>query len=344
MESGKTFIFKIDAKKKEIENRYIREFNSLYYKIGNDLINIVTNSNSVNFGATLQNYKPDYTSIFRKIFQDAKASGMGFEIRSQFNFNKRNIIELKNIEVAKEEQEKVNNRFDILYTIISNNKTEELVSNDFLESEAKYFGELYTDAQGDYVKYVNNIQEKINETKAEILLLAGALLASQIQRRKNLQKQLEAFEKQLVKVQENAKIETIKLFKKQLQDKIPVRSKSNAEYGTGQASSEIREAEYQAFKQSGAVETPKPSIAGGVVVGKLLVESIKKIWWEKSQFIAGAKPRQNHLAISGTQANSQGNFFVGGYEVPHPRHSNLPASESARCRCEAQYLVLPNAD
>ena len=248
------------------------------------------------------------------------------------------------MEVPKEEQDKVNNSFDVLYTILLNTKPQEMVSNDFLESEAKYFGEIYQDAQGDYVKYVNNIQEKINETKAEILLLAGALLTSQIQRRKNLQKQLEAFEKQLVKVQENAKIETIKLFKKQLQDKIPVRSQSNAEYGTGQASSEIREAEYQAFKQSGAVETPKPSIAGGVVVGKLLVDSIKKIWWEKSQFIRGAKPRQNHLSISGNQSDKQGNFFVGGYEVPHPRHSNLPASESARCRCEAQYLVLPNAN
>lgn len=343
MESGKRFIFKIDAIKKEIENRYTREFNNLYRSIGNDLINIVTNTNNTNFNGIIQNYKPDYSSIFRKIFQNAKENGMGFEIRSQFNFNKRNIIELKSVEVPKEEQDKVNNRFDVLYTILLNTKPQEMVSNDFLESEATYFGKLYENAQGDYVKYVNDIEEKINETRTELLLLAGAVLASQIQRRKNLQKQLETFEKQLKRVQENGKIETIRLFKKQLQDKIPTRSQSNAEYGTGQASSDIRETEYQAFKQSGAVETPKPSSAGVVVAG-LLVDSVKKVWWEKSQFIAGAKPRQNHLAISGSQSNSQGNFFVGGYEVPHPRHSNLPASESARCRCEAQYLVLPNVD
>ena len=338
MQNGKRFIFKIDAIKQEIENRHKREFDKLYRRLGNDLINLITNSNAVDFNTIIQNYKPDYIYIFRRIFQDAKESGMGFEIRKQFNFNKRNIIELKSVEVPKEEQDKVNNRFDILYTMLVNNKAEALISNDFLDSEAKYFENLYENAQEGYTKYVNDIEKKINETRTELLLLAGAVLASQIQRRKNLQKQLETFEKQLARVRENAKTETVKQFKNQLETKIPVRSQSNAEYGTGQASSEIREAEYQAFKESGATEAPKPSSAGGVVAG-LLASRIQKVWWEKSQFIPKAQPRINHLAISGSQANTQGNFYVSGYEVPHPRHSNLPASESVRCRCEVEYVV-----
>jgi hypothetical protein len=72
MQTGERFITKIDAKKKEIENRHIREFNKLYRRIGNDLINIVTNSGSVDFRTIIQNYKPDYIYIFRRIFQDAK--------------------------------------------------------------------------------------------------------------------------------------------------------------------------------------------------------------------------------------------------------------------------------
>ena len=56
MQNGERFIFKIDAKKKEIENRHIREFNKLYRRIGNDLINIVTNSGSVDFQTIIQNH------------------------------------------------------------------------------------------------------------------------------------------------------------------------------------------------------------------------------------------------------------------------------------------------
>ncbi|NBP03388.1 MAG: hypothetical protein EBU90_25530 [Proteobacteria bacterium] len=337
MQDSRRFILKIDAIKQEIENRHKREFVKLYRSIGNDLINIVTNTNNASFNGIIQNHKPQYTALFHKIFQNAKENGMGFEIRKQFNFNKRNIIELKSVEVPKTEQDKVNNRFDVLYTVLINTKPQELISNDFLESETKYFENLYTNAQEDYIKYVNDIEKKINQTRTELLLLAGAVLASQIQRRKNLQKQLETFEKQLVTVRENAKTETVKQFKNQLETKIPVRSQSNAEYGTGQASSEIREAEYQAFKESGATEAPSPS-SGGVVAG-LLASRIQKVWWEKSQFIRGSQPRINHLAISGSQADRQGNFYVSGYEVPHPRHSSLPASESARCRCEVEYIV-----
>jgi hypothetical protein len=334
MQDGRRFILKIDAIKQEIENRHKREFVKLYRSIGNDLINIVTNTNNTNFNGIIQNHKPQYTALFHKIFQNAKESGMGFEIRKQFNFNKRNIIELKSVEVPKTEQDKVNNRFDVLYTVLLNTKPQELISNDFLESETKYFENLYNNAQEGYIKYVNDIEKKINETRAELLLLAGAVLATQIQRRKNLQKQLETFEKQLVTVRENSKTETVKQFKNQLETKIPVRSQSNAEYGTGQASSEIRELEYQAFNESGATEAPKPSSAG-VVVAALLASRIKKVWVHYSR----QNPRPVHLALNGTESNQQGNFYVAGYEVPYPRHSSLPASESARCRCEAEYVV-----
>lgn len=338
MQNGERFIFEIDARKKEIENRHIREFNKLYRRIGNDLINIVTNSASVNFKTIIQNYKPDYIYIFRRIFQDAKESGMGFEIRSQFNFNKRNIIELKSIEVLTEEQDKVNNKFDILYTLLINNKTEQLANDDFIQSEATYFENAYNDAQGDYTNDVNKLKEETNKLRNELLLLAGATLISEIAKRKAKQKRLEALDKQLERVQKDAKTETIKKFKNQLEKKIPTRSQSNAEYGTGKASSEVRNAEYQAIKESGASEAVKPNLVT-FTTGKLLIDRVKKIWWEKSQFIRGAKPRDNHRAISGSQSNSQGNFFVSGYEVPTPRHESLPASESVRCRCEIEYIV-----
>ncbi len=343
MQNGEHFIFKIDAIKKEIENRHTREFNKLYRRIGNDLINIVTNSGSVDFQTIIQNYKPDYIYIFRRIFQDAKDSGMGFEIRSQFNFNKRNIIELKSVEVKSvevptEEQDKVNNKFDILYTLLVNNKTEELASDEFIQSEATYFENAYNDAQGDYINDVNKLKEETSKLRNELLFLAGARLISEIAKRKAKQKRLEVLDKQLERVQKNAKTETVKKFKNQLEKKIPTRSQSNAEYGTGKASSEIRNTEYQAVKESGASEVVKPNLVT-FVRGKLLIDRVKKIWWEKSQFIRGAKPRQNHLYISGSQSNNQGNFFVGGYEVPTPRHESLPAKESVRCRCEIEYVV-----
>lgn len=343
MQNGERFIFKIDAKKKEIESRHIREFNKLYRRIGNDLINIVTNSGSVDFQTIIQNYKPDYIYIFRRIFQDAKESGMGFEIRSQFNFNKRHIIELKSVElksveVPTEEQDKVNNKFDILYTLLVNNKTEQLASDEFIQSEATYFENAYNDAQGDYTSYVSKLKEETNKLRNELLFLAGATLISEIAKRKAKQKRLEVLDKQLEKIQKDAKTETVKNFKNQLEKKIPTRSQSNAEYGTGKASSEIRNAEYQAIKESGASEVAKPS-PFTFTRGKLLIDRVKKIWWDKSQFIAGAKPRQNHLAISGSQSNGQGNFFVSGYEVPTPRDESLPRSETARCRCEVEYIV-----
>ena len=338
MQNQEHFIFKIDAIKKEIENRHIREFNKLYRRIGNDLINIVANSGSMDFKTIIQNYKPDYISIFRRIFQDARESGMGFEIRSQFKFNKRNIIELKSIEIPKEEQDKVNNKFDILYTLLLNNKTEQLANDDFIQSEAIYFENAYNDAQGDYTNDVNKIKEETNKLRNELLFLAGARLISEIAKRKTKQKRLEVLDKQLEKIQKDAKTETVKKFKNQLEKKIPTRSQSNAEYGTGKASSEIRNAEYQAVKESGASEVVKPNLVT-FVRGKLLIDRVKKIWWEKSQFIRGAKPRQNHLYISGSQSNNQGNFFVGGYEVPTPRHESLPAKESVRCRCEIEYVV-----
>ena len=332
MQRGDRFITKIDAVKREIESRHAKEFNKLYRRIGNDLINIVTNSNFVNFNTIIANYKPDYIYLFRRIFQDAKESGFGLEIRKQFNFNKRNIIELKSVEVAKEEQDKVNNKFDVLYTLLLNNKTESMVNDDFLKSEATYFEKIYTNSQSDYIDYVNDIKKEINDTKNEIFVLTGSLMLSKIQKRKTLQKRLEALETQLKKVESESKTETVKIFKSNLENKISTRSNSNAEYGTGQASSEIRDAEYEAFKQSGATQTAAAEVV-------LLINRIKKVWWERSQFILRATPRINHLALSGTESDEQGNFFVGGYYIPKPRDVILPAEEAARCRCEVEYVV-----
>ena len=145
MQDGRRFILKIDAIKQEIENRHKREFVKLYRSIGKDLITIVTNTNNTNFNGIIQNHKPQYTALFHKIFQNAKENGMGFEIRKQFNFNKRNIIELKSVEAPKTEQDIVNNLFDVLYTVLLNTKPHELVSSDFLESETKYFDRQYMD-------------------------------------------------------------------------------------------------------------------------------------------------------------------------------------------------------
>ena len=338
---GEAFIYKIDALKKEIEARHIREFNKLYRRIGDDLINIVTNANTFDFKQIIQNYKPDYIYIFGRIYQDVKENGLGFGIRKQLNFSGRNIIELKSIAVEKEGQIIINNRFDVLYTTLLNDNRTKLVDN-LLESEATYFEGLYTNAQKQYVQYLQNIQKETDKTNAELFLLAGAILKSDIAKRKLLQKRLETLTKQFARVRNEAKIETVKQFKAELQNNIPNRSESNAEYGVGRASSEIREAEYQAIKQSQVREAIPPQItpAEQITAGRFLVDRIKKVWWEKSQFIKGAKPRQNHLSISGSEADSQGNFYVGGYETPHPRYENLPAKESVRCRCEVEYQVL----
>ena len=414
MQAGKAFIFKIDAIKKQIETRNTKEFDKLYRRIGKDLINSVATLNIIKFRSIIENYKFDYVYIFRNIFQDAKEAGFGFEMRTQLGFDKRDIIALKAVKpftISTQDQAAINDRFDIEYIALLNAAMASMVSSDFLESEAKYFEDAYQDAELYYEEYVKKIDKEINKLKHEIIILFTIRLESAIQTRKNKQKTVDALEKQLTRIKENAKTEILKQFKNQIAQKSPLRAQGNAEYGTGQATSKIREAEYNAIKQSNVSESPQANVnearqkintarqkiteaqqkiisaqqailnttnftevqqaiakaqeiivqeqvviaeAQAVIVeaeaviaaatatadpSTLIINKFDKLWWEKSQFLPGAKPRVNHLAISGTNANAQGNFSLSGYSIPHPRHPNLPASESARCRCEIEYRL-----
>jgi hypothetical protein len=233
--------------------------------------------------------------------------------------------------VEEEEQEKVNDLFDEKYTLLLNNRTEELANNDFTNSEAKYFENLYTKSIGNYEEFIEEQRREQATLGAELLALLFITSPSkqEKQRIRYLQRRTEALKQNINELTEKRNKTVLNYFKDNLEEKIPVRSKGNAEYGTGQASSEIRETEYQAIKESNA------KISSGVLVASL----IKKVWWERSQFIFGANPRVNHLALSGTEANSQGNFSVSGYSVPQPRDPSLPAEESVRCRCEVEYII-----
>lgn len=321
---GRTFIRRTDEKKQIIELRNTKQFAKLYKRIANDLINILQKQQRIDFYPIFTNYKSDYIFLFRNIYQDVCEAGFGFEIRKQFNFNKNNIIEIKAEPVSKEEQEIINDYFDIEYTKLLNNDTETLVNNEFIQSEAKYFESIYNNSIQDYTKYKDNLQKELQQTQGNLLELSILLGLTQIQREKEriLQTRQEAISKQLQDIQQNENKEILKQFKNKIEEKIDIRSQSNTEYGTGQATSKIKELEYSSIKTLG-----------------VLANRVQKIWWEKSQFIFGATPRHNHLAISGSQANSQGDFQVSIYQVPYPRHTSLPPEESARCRCEIEYVV-----
>lgn len=335
MQQGERFIREIDKIKQQIEAKNIKEFNALYKRIGNDLINLLQKNANINFQQVLENYKGDYVFLFRKIFQDVKKN-LGYGIRKDLNFNLDNQIILKAQTVDTEDQIKINDLFDEKYTLFLNNETEALINDNFIESEAKYFGDGYTQSIEAFNTFIEKQKQQEKDYTTELMLLLFATNPDK-RRRTFLEKQTEALKKQIETLQQNRQREVLKQYTDFLKEKIPVRSQSNTEYATGQASSQIREIEYQAIKESQVQEKP---VARTVITTRFLADRIKKVWWEKSQFIAGAKPRINHLAISGTQSNSQGNFYVSGYEVPHPRHSNLPRSETARCRCEIEYDVI----
>ncbi len=285
---------------------------------------------SINFQQTFKNYTPDYVYLFRNIFNDTKKE-LGYGIRTKLNFNLSNQVLLKSIVVSDTEQEKVNDLFDEKYTLLLNNRTEELANNDFTNSEANYFENLYKKSIGRYDEFIAGQRQEQSTLGTELLtlLLLVNPNSSEKQRIRYLQRRTEALKVNLDTIIQQRSKTVLNYYKETLQEKIPVRSQSNAEYGTGQASSEIRETEYNAIKESNA------QTSTGVLVASL----IRKVWWERSQFIRGASPRINHLALSGSQSNSQGNFYVGGYEVPNPRHYNLPAEESVRCRCEVEYVI-----
>ena len=324
------FIREIDTTKQKIELRYTREFTRLYKRLGNDLINLLQKNQSINFQETFKNYQGDYIYIFRNIFNDTKKE-LGYGIRNKLNFNLSNQVLLKSVVVDESEQEKVNDIFDEKYTLLLNNRTEELANNDFTNSEAKYFENLYTKSIGNYEDFIDEQRKEEATLRTELLMLLFIINPSkqEKQRIRYLQRRTEALKQNINNLTQKRNKTVLNYFKDNLQEKIPVRSQGNAEYGTGQASSEIRETEYQSIKESNA------KISSGVLVASL----IKKVWWERSQFITGANPRVNHLALSGTEANPQGNFNVSGYSVPQPRDSSLPAEESVRCRCEVEYIV-----
>jgi len=338
MQKGERFIRKIDATKKAIEEKYQIEFVRLYKRIGNDLINLLQRNQSINFNEVFQNYKGDYIYLYRNIFQDVKKQ-LGYEIREKLNFNLGLQVLLKSITIDITEQEKVNDIFDEKYTLLLNNETERLANDNFIQSEATYFSNLYNNAVDNFNKFIE--AQKQQEQKFNFELVSLLLLNTQSQRDKQriryLQKQTEALKQNIQKFTEQKQKETLRQYKDILQEKIPVRSQDNAEYGTGQASSIIREVEYESIKESNATIKQPTTIPIATII--TLASLVKKTWWERSQFIFGASPRINHLALSGTQANSQGDFNVSGYLVPRPRDYSLPVEESVRCRCEVEYEV-----
>lgn len=326
MQQGANFIREIDKTKQKIEARYTKEFIRLYKRIGNDLINLLQKNQSINFQETFKNYTPDYVYLFRNIFNDTKKE-LGYGIRTKLNFNLSNQVLLKSVVVSETEQEKVNDLFDEKYTLLLNNGTEELANNDFTNSEANYFENLYNKSIGRYDEFIAGQRQEQSTLGTELLglLLITNPSKAEKTRIKYLQKRTEALKQNINDITVKRNKTVLSYFKDNLEQKIPSRSKSNTEYITGQASSEVRETEYQAIKQSNAIAT------SGVLVASL----INKVWIHWSL----RNPRPLHVALNGSQADFQGNFNVGGYYVPKPRDFTLPASESVNCRCEVEYAI-----
>lgn len=326
MQQGKQFIREIDAIKQKIEFKYTREFVRLYKRIGNDLINLLQKNQSINFQETFKNYQPDYIYIFRNIFNDTKKE-LGYGIRNKLNFNLSNQVLLKSVTVEESEQEKINDLFDEKYTLLLNNKTEELANDNFTNSEAKYFENMYTKSIGNYEDFIEGQRKEEATLDAELLTLLFITNPStqEKQRIRYLQKRTEALKRNINDITIKRNKTVLNYFKDNLEEKMPSRSKGNAEYIVGQASSEVRETEYQAIKDSNIIAT------SGVLVASL----INKVWIHWSL----RNPRPLHVALNGTEADFQGNFNVGGYYVPKPRDLALPASESVNCRCEVEYVV-----
>ena len=172
MEQSRNFIRKTDEKKRIIEARHTRQFVKLYKRIGNDLINIIQRQNNINYNTFFANYKPDYIYLFRTIYQDVKASGFGFEIRKQLNFNSNNIIEVKAETISEQEQEIINDYFDIAYTTLLNNDTENLANDNFIQSEARYFENIYNNSIQDYTTYKQSLQTELQDTTSKLLTLS----------------------------------------------------------------------------------------------------------------------------------------------------------------------------
>jgi hypothetical protein len=323
MQEGRRFMRRTNTLKEGIEKRNTRQFVRFYKRIANDLINFAQTEQTINFLNLFQNYQPDYIFLFRNIYQDVKDVGFGFEIRKQLNFNKRNIIEIKQETIPENEQEQVNDAFDLAYSTLLNNRTEELANDQFIASEARYFENIYNNSVQDYVEFTQATQEDLQQTQSKLFALgaATALTAKQKKEQRILRRREEALQDKVTDLQTNRKQEVNKAFKRNLEEKIPIRSQGNTQYATGQATSEVKELEFQTIATIAAIQ-----------------DRIEKRWWENSQFIFGAEPRDNHLRLSGSTSQN-GVFNVGGTLVPRPRDPALPIEESAYCRCEVEYRV-----
>jgi hypothetical protein len=326
------FLVKIDSIKRSIETKHKNEFVRLYKRIGNDIINLLQTNQSINFNDVLMNYQGDYIYLYRNIFQDVKKN-LGYGIRKKLNFNLSLQTLLKSNTVQLDDQDKINNIFDAKYTQILNNETENLASQKFMQSEARYFENIYQNSTQDIEAFIQSQQkqQKDNNSELLLLLLIKSPNTKEKQRIRLLQKQQEALKLSIEKYTQKRQKQILDKYARNLSDKISTRAEMNTVYATGQASSVIREAEYESIKESGVSVQNTSNIIQTVA----LVSLIKKKWWHYSI----KNPRMNHLALNGVESNNQGLFDVGGYLVAKPRDMILPAEESVNCRCEVEYVV-----
>jgi hypothetical protein len=338
-----SFIETINSEKNILEARHKRAFIKLYTRIGNDLINLAQRGRPINFAQVFQNYKADYIYLFRSIYADVNLS-FGFGIRKDLNFSAKNKFEIKSVQisVSSTDQQTINHIYDDKYTPLLNNQTEELANNDFINSEAQYFENIYNNSVKDQATFVEKQNDDANKIGVEILALLLLLRNSTItkvqkEQLRRLQKRKEAIEKKLDDIAKNKIVSISKTFKTKLEEKMDIRAEGNAVYGVNKGTSEIRELEYQSIKESG-VSVEKPTVKPTLIVTPTkiaLISLITKVWRHRSI----RNPRVVHVALDGGQPDSSGFFFVNGYIASVPRDKRLPASESVNCRCEIEYVV-----
>lgn len=325
------FIVQINKVKNRIERQYQTEFNVLYKRIANDILNLTKTNQNIDYKEIFNNYKPDYIAIFRKIFSEVNRQ-LGWDVRKKLNFKRQGSIEIKsNIQVPIDTQDKINTQYNKEYTYLLNNYTENMVNDDFIKSESDAFEKLYTDS-------VNEIHTFLDKQKQErdkyIAALAGLslLIPSQAKRYKLLDKQQQALEKQIQDMQDNLNAKIRETYKSKLQKKADVKAQQNSEYVVSKATKEIRGLENNVVENSN--ETA--NIVGASI---LLREAFVKIWRNLSQYYPKANPRPLHLALDGVKANEDGLWNVEGImSVPHG--DNLGPDQNANCRCE--YENVPN--
>ena len=100
--------------------------------------------------------------------------------------------------------EKVNDLFDEKYTLLLNNRTEELANNDFTNSEAKYFENLYTKSIGNYEDFIDEQRKEEQALGVELLALLFIVSPSKQEkaRIRYLQRRTEALKQNIKMVQQ----------------------------------------------------------------------------------------------------------------------------------------------